>query len=127
MAGLAKHITDSTNGLTYTLHGDYYLPDIGVPSDSRPIGKYGCMRRAYLQEHRPILFNRLLLSGELYAHLADVNEQAIARLETMLPAMAAAEGVTEDLKAHDPLRWVGIMNNLRACAEEIVLSELIYE
>lgn len=127
MAELMKHITDETNGLTYTLHGDYYLPDVEIPKETRPIGKYGAMRLAYLEAHRPGLFTRLLLSGKLDAHLADVNEQANARLESMLPRMAAAEGVNEELKANDPMKWVGLMNNLKACVEESILAELVYE
>ena len=127
MAELMKHITDETNGLTYTLHGDYYLPDLEIPKENRPIGKYGAMRLAFLEAHRPGLFTRLLLSGKLDAHLADVNEQANARLEAMLPKMAAAEGVTEEMKARDPMRWVGLMNNLKACIEESILAELVYE
>lgn len=127
MAELMKHITDETNGLTYTLHGDYYLPDLEIPKENRPIGKYGAMRLAFLEAHRPGLFTRLLLSGKLDAHLADVNEQATARLKAMLPKMAAAEGVNEELKARDPMRWVGLMNNLKACIEESILAELVYE
>lgn len=127
MAELMKHITDETNGLTYTLHGDYYLPDLEIPKENRPIGKYGAMRLAFLEAHRPGLFTRLLLSGKLDAHLADVNEQANARLKAMLPKMAAAEGVNEELKARDPMRWVGLMNNLKACIEESILAELVYE
>lgn len=127
MAELMKHITDETNGLTYTLHGDYYLPDLEIQKENRPIGKYGAMRLAFLEAHRPGLFTRLLLSGKLDAHLADVNEQATARLKAMLPKMAAAEGVNEELKARDPMRWVGLMNNLKACIEESILAELVYE
>ena len=127
MAELMKRIVDERNGLTYTLHGDYYFPDITLPEpETRPIGKYGLMRRDYLEKHRPIIFNQLVLTGKLYSHLADVNEQANARLSDMLPKMAAAEGVNEELKARDPMRWVGLMNNLKVCVEESILAELIY-
>ncbi len=127
MADLMEHITDETNGLTYTLHGDYYFPDISSPQKSKPIGKYGLMRKASLEAHRPGLFNRLLLSGKLYDYLAEVDEQANEQLDQMIPKMALAEGVTEELKATDPIRWVGLMNNLKACAEESILSDLIYD
>lgn len=83
--------------------------------------------KAYLEAHRPGLFNRLLLTGKLYEHLAEVDEQANEQLEQMIPKMALAEGVTEELKARDPIRWVGLMNNLKACAEESILSDLIYD
>lgn len=126
MAELMKHITDESNGLTYTLHGDYYLPELELPNESRPIGKYGMMRKEYLEKHRPGLYARLMLSGKLMSHLADTNEQANKRLASMLARMAAAEGVDEELKARDPMRWVGLMNNLKACAEECILAELVY-
>ena len=127
MADLMKHIIDKTNGLSYTLHGDYYYPDLTVPEEPKPIGKYGLMRKAYLEAHRPGLFNRLLLTGKLYEHLAEVDEQANEQLEQMIPKMALAEGVTEELKARDPIRWVGLMNYLKACAEESILSDLVYD
>ena len=87
----------------------------------------GIPRGLYGEAHRPSLFNRLLLTGKLYEHLAEVDEQANEQLEQMIPKMALAEGVTEELKARDPIRWVGLMNNLKACAEESILSDLVYD
>ncbi len=113
--------------ITYIRYGDYYIPDIRLPEESRPIGKWGRMHRDYIKEHRPIHFNALCLSGELWTYLADLNEQAQTRLELIIKQMAASEGVTEDLKATDPMAWVSAMNNIRNRAEEIVLKELIYE
>ena len=110
----------------YTLVGDYYLPDIALPEETRPIGKWGRMHRDYLKEYHPIRFNQLVLSGKLWTHLADLNEQAQQRMETLIAQMQAAEGITEDLKAADPLGWVQRMNNIHARAEEIVREELIF-
>ena len=124
MNELPLHIHDEKNGLDYTLHGDYYLPDIeGYPGQS--IGKYGRARLRYLQEHRPILYNRLLLSGKLYDDLYRADEEAGRLLDTMLSQMAKEAGVTETLKASDPMKWVGMMNAIKAQVEEIIWNELI--
>ncbi len=112
--------------LNYIRCGDYYIPDIRLSEESRPIGKWGRMYRDYLKKYHPIRFNTLCLSGELWTYLADLNEQAQDCLELIIKQMAASEGVTEDLKADDPMAWVGAMNNIRNRAEEIVLAELIY-
>ena len=96
----------------YIRMGDYYIPDLTLPEEKRPIGKWGRMHRDYLREHNPIQYNCLLLSGELWTYLADLNEQAQDRLERMIDQMKAAEGVTEKLKAADPMAWVGAMNNI---------------
>ncbi len=113
--------------LNYIRCGDYFIPDIRLPEENRPIGRWGWMHRDYLKEHNPIRFNALCLSGELWTYLADLNEQAQNRLELIIKQMAASEGVTEDMKAADQMVWVGAMNNIRNRAEEIVLKELIYE
>ncbi len=113
--------------LNYIRCGDYYIPDIRLPEENRPIGRWGRMHRDYLKEHHPIRFNALCLSGELWMYLADLNEQAQNRLELIIKQMTASEGVTEDMKAVDQMAWVGAMNNIRNCAEEIVLRELVYE
>ena len=127
MTEMKKHIYDESNGLWYELIGDYYIPVLVLPSEEqRPIGKWGRMHREYLREHRPILFNDLILSGQLWTYLADLNEQAQERLECIIAQMTAAEGVTESMKAHDQLKWVQIMNNIRSRAEEIILSEMIF-
>ncbi len=113
--------------LNYIRCGDYYIPDIRLPEENRPIGRWGRMHREYLKEHHHIRFNALCLSGELWTYLADLNEQAQNRLELIIKQMAASEGVTEGLKATDQMAWVGAMNNIRNRAEEIVLRELVYE
>ncbi len=113
--------------ITYIRCGDYYIPDIRLPEESRPIGKWGRLHRDYIKERHPIRFNALCLSGELWTYLADLNEQAQNRLELIIKQMAAFEGVTENLKATDQMAWVGAMNNIRNRAEEIVLKELVYE
>ena len=111
--------------IQYIRVGDYYIPDLTLPEETRPIGKWGRMHREYLKEHKPIQYNCLLLSGKLWTYLADLNEQAQDRLERMIDQMKAAEGISEDLKANDPMAWVGAMNNIRNRAEEIILQELI--
>ncbi len=111
----------------YIRCGDYYIPDIRLPEEHRPIGRWGRMHRDYLKAYHSIRFNALCLSGELWTYLADLNEQAQNRLELIIKQMAASEGVTEDLKATDQMAWVGAMNNIRNRAEEIVLRELVYE
>ena len=91
--------------ITYIKTGDYYIPDWKLPEEPRPIGRWGRMHRDYLKEHRPVVFNQLVLSGKLWSYLADINEQAQQRTETLVSQMQAAEGVTEDLKATNPMAW----------------------
>ena len=91
----------------------------------KPLGKYGRMRKTYLKEHRPILYNQMLLSEKLYPHLLEIDETAQSRLEQMMPQLAKEAGATEDLKASDPMKWVGLMNTCKAQAEEILMAELI--
>ena len=112
--------------MQYIRMGDYFIPDLELPQESRPIGRWGRMRREYLREYKPIQYNCLLLSGKLWTYLADLNEQAQDRLDRIIEQMKTAEGITEDLKANDPMAWVGAMNNIRNRAEEIILQELIY-
>ena len=112
--------------IQYIRVGDYYIPDLELPQETRPIGKWGRMHREYLREYKLIQYNCLLLSGELWTYLADLNQQAQERLPQIIEQMKASEGVTEDLKAADPMAWVGAMNTIRNRAEEIVLRELIY-
>ena len=126
MTEMKKHIYDENNGLWYELIGDYYIPVLTLSSEEqRPIGKWGRMHRDYLKEHRPILFNDLILSGQFWTYLADLNEQAQERLSVIVEQMKEAEGVTEDLKAADQMAWVGAMNSIRNRAEEIILREMI--
>lgn len=114
--------------LTYTKHGDYHLPNLALPKDTkmRSIGIYGQRHRRYLKTHRKAVYTQLLTSGRLHAYLADIDEQARERLDLLVKQMAEKEGVTEQLKAENQMEWVGKMNNIRAYAEEIVLKELIY-
>lgn len=112
--------------MEYTLAGDYFIPNLELPQESRTIGKWGRMHRRYLETHHPIRYNQLVLSGTLWTYLADLNEQAQVRMETLIEQMKTAEGVTESLKAADPMAWVQRMNNIRARAEEIVREEIIY-
>ena len=106
--------------------GDYYIPELKLPEEKRPIGKWGRMHRDYLKEHHPIQFNLLALSGNFHTYLADLNEQAQDRLECIMEQMKTAEGVTEELKAAEPMMWVQRMDNIRNRAEEIILRELVY-
>ena len=114
------------NGLEYTLVEDCSLPNLTLTEEQRPIGKWGRMHRDYLKEHRPILFNDLVLSDRLWTYLADLNEQAQDRLSLIIEQMKASEGVTEELKAADQMAWVGAMRSIRNRAEEIILREMIY-
>ena len=113
--------------LTYGSNGDYLIPDLTLTEQERqPLGKYGRMRKNYLKEHRPVLWNSLLLSEKLYPHLREIDEAANRRLELMMSELMKAAGVTEALKASDPMKWAGLMNELKAQAEEVILNELIY-
>ena len=112
--------------MQYIRVGDYFIPDLELPKESRPIGRWGRMHREYLKEHKPIQYNCLLLSGELWTYLADLNEQAQNRLERMIDQMKTTEGITETLKASDPMAWVQRMNSICNRAEEIILRELIH-
>ena len=112
--------------IQYIRVGDYYIPDLTLPEEPRPMGKWGRMHRDYLREHKPIPYNCLLLSGKLWTYLVDLNEQAQDRLERIVNQMKAAEGIKEALKGSDPMAWVQRMNNIRARAEEFVRKELIF-
>ena len=115
------------NNLTYTQTGDYLVPNLALDgSETQPLGKYGRMRREYLQKERPVLWNSLILTGRLHPHLQEIDETAERRLEDLMPKLAAEAGATEDLKARDPMKWVGLMNNCKAQAEEMILAELVY-
>ena len=127
MTEMKKHIYDESNGLWYELIGDYYIPVLTLSSEEqRPIGKWGRMHRDYLKEQRPILFNDLILSGQLWSYLADLNEQAQKRLSLIVEQMKASEGVSEKLKATDQMAWVAAMSSICNRAEEIILREMIY-
>ena len=124
MNELASRIHDDQNGLDYMRAGDYYIPDIRLILH-KPIGKYGRMRRRYLEQYRPVLYNRLVLSGKLSDELYRVDQAANALLDVLIPQMAKDVGVTEKLKAQDQMRWIGMMNTIKAQAEEIVLQKII--
>lgn len=123
---LPGKIYDANNGLTYALHGDYYLPLIEAPQDGRPIGKYGRMRMKYLKEHHPVLYNQLVFTGKLQEHLIEVNECCIRMKQMLVAETAKKQGLTEKLKARDQLAWVGMMNNIDSSVEEFILSEYVY-
>ena len=112
--------------INYIRSGDYFIPDLKLPEEPRLIGKWGRMHREYLKEHHPIQYTNLVLSCKLWTYLADLNEQAQKRLDRIMQQMKEAEGVTERLKATDPMAWVQKMNNIRNRAEEIIREELIY-
>ena len=115
--------------LTYTKVGDYYIPDLILDEDPGQdvfYGRYGSLRRDYLREHRPMLWAALVNSGKLPDHLKEIERSAEQRMDTILPQMMKAAGVTEELKARDQMAWVGLVNNCRARVDEIILSELVY-
>ena len=115
------------SSLTYRQNGDYQIPNLSLSDRSQqPLGKYGRMRKTYLKEHRPVLWNSMILSETLYPHLREIDQTANSRLEQMMPQLMQAAGVTEELKASDPMKWTGLMNSLKAQAEETILRELIY-
>ena len=127
MIELKKHIYDESNGLWYELVGDYYIPQLTLPTEmQRPIDKWGRMHRDYLKENHPVQYANLILQGDMATYLADLNDQAQHRLEVIIGQMEAAEGITEALKASDQMAWVCAMNSIRSRAEEIILHELIY-
>ena len=114
------------NGMNYVLVGDYYVPDLKLPEEHRPIGHWGRLHQSYLKQFRPMVYSDLLLSGKLHTVLADLNEQATERCSLIIEQMAEAEGVDEALKASDQMLWVQSMNSIRSRAEEIIKAELIY-
>ena len=118
--------TIQEHGIRYQLEGDYYLPVLELPEENRPIGRWGRLHKAYLKNHRTILYQSLLLSGKLYTALTDLDEQAAERCRLIVQQMAQAEGITEELKANNPMRWVQAMNSIRSRAEEIIQAEMIY-
>ena len=113
-------------GGTYRRVGDYYLPNIAVPEEHYDIGTCGRMHHRYLKEHREILYNILVLNGTLFRHLHEIDNAANERMELLIRQMAKRQGVNEALKRRDQMGWVRAMNNIHACAEEIVLAEVVY-
>ena len=121
-----KIIHDDNNGLDYVLVGDYYIPMLVLPEENRPIGYWGMLRKEYLKNYKSGMYSYLLLTGKLDGYLADLNEQAQERYELIEAQMRSTEGVTEKLKARNPMEWVWQCNNIKNRVQEIVLSELIY-
>ena len=123
---MKKQIYDEKNGMSYTLHGDYYLPDLVLREEEPIYGKYGMLRKQFLKEHRSASYQYLLLTGKLTEHLNQIDQEAREQVETLMEQMTEKQGVTEELKAQDQMEWVRLMNNIKASAEEIVLKNMIY-
>ena len=123
---MEKQIYDKNNGLSYTLHGDYYIPDLKLNEEEPTYGKYGVLRKEFLKEYRSAKYQYLLLTGKLPTHLNQVNQEAREQVWMLVEQMAEKQGVTETLKKQDQMKWVGLMNNIRNCAEEIVLETIVY-
>ena len=123
---MKKQIYDEKNGMGYTLHGDYYLPDLVLREEEPTYGKYGMLRKQFLKEHRSARYQYLLLTGKLNEHLNQTDQEAREQVETLMEQMAEKQRVTEELKSQDQMKWARLMNNIKASAEEIVLKNMIY-
>ena len=123
---MEKHIYDEKNGLSYTLHGDYYLPDLALNEEEPIYGKYGMLRKQFLKEHRSAKYQYLLLTGKLTEHLNQIDQEARKQVEILMEQMVKKQGVTEELKAQDQMKWVRLMINIKSSAEETVLKNLVY-
>ena len=123
---MKKKIYDEKNGLSYTLHGDYYLPDLEINEEEPTYGKYGIMRKQFLKEHRSARYQYLVLTGKLTQYLNQVDKEVREKVEKLVEQMAGQWGVTEELKIQDQMEWVRRMNNIKINAEEVVLKENIY-
>ena len=123
---MKKQIYDEKNGLSYTLHGDYYLPDLEINEEEPTYGKYGIMQKQFLKEHRSARYQYLVLTGKLTEHLNQVDKEVREKAEILMEQMAVQWGVTEELKMQDQMEWVRRMNNIKSVAEEMVLRKFIY-
>ena len=123
---MKKQIYDEKNGMSYTLHGDYYLPDLVLREEEPTYGKYGMLRKQFLKEHRSARYQHLLLTGKLNEHLNQIDQEAREQVEMLMKQMAEKKGVTEELKVQDQMKWVGLMNNIKVSAEEIILKNMVY-
>ena len=123
---MKKQIYDEKNGLNYTLHGDYYLPDLEINEEEPTYRKYGIMRKQFLKEHRSARYQYLVLTGKLTEHLNQVDKEVREKVEILMEQMAEQWGVTEELKMQDQMEWVRRMNNIQATAEEIVYKNIIF-
>ena len=123
---MKKQIYDEKNGLSYTLHGDYYLPDLELNEEEPLYGKYGIMRKQFLKEHRSVKYQYLVLTGKLTEYLNQVDKEVREKVEMLVEQMAERWGVTEELKMRDQMEWVRRMNNIKATAEEIAYKNIIF-
>lgn len=124
---MEKHITDEKKGISYTLHGDYYLPNLTLPAEKeKPIGLWGQRHLRYLKEHKRLVYLNLLTSGRLNEYLVSVDEQAEDMFFRLVKEYADRQGVTERLKEENQLEWIGRMGNIRACAREVVEKEIVF-
>ena len=123
---MKKQIYDEKNGMSYTLHGDYYLPDLVLREEEPTYGKYGMLRKQFLKEHRSARYQYMLLTGKLNEHLNQIDQKVREQVETLMEQMTEKQGVTEELKSQDQMERVRLMNNIKASAEEIVLKNMIY-
>ena len=123
---MEKHIYDEKNGLRYTLQGDCYLPDLALNEEEPTYGKYGMLRKQFLKEHRSAKYQYLLLTGKLTEHLNQIDQESREQVEMLMEQMAEKQGVTEELKVQDQMKWVGLMNNIKVSAEEIILKNMVY-
>lgn len=123
---MKKQIYGEKNGLSYTLHGDYYLPDLEINEEEPTYGKYGIMRKQFLKEHRSARYQYLVLTGKLTEQLNQIDKEAREKVEMLMEQMVEQWGVTEELKMHEQMEWVRRKDNIQAIAEEIALKEIIY-
>ena len=123
---MKKQIYDENNGLSYTLHGGYYLPDLEINEEEPIYGKYGIMRKQFLKEHRSARYQYLVLTGKLTEHLNQVDKEVREKIEMLAEQMAEQWGVTEEMKIQDQMEWVRRMNNIQATAEEIAYKNIIF-
>ena len=123
---METHIYDEKNGLSYTLHGDYYLPDLALNEEEPTYRKYGMLRKQFLKEHRSAKYQYLLLTGKLTEHLNQIDQESREQVEMLMEQMAEKQGVTEKLKAQDQMKWVRLMINIKSSVEEIVVKNTIY-
>ena len=123
---MKKQIYDAKNGMSYTLHGDYYLPDLVLNEEEPTYGKYGMLRKQFLKEHRSARYQYMLLTGKLNEHLNLIDQEVRKQVETLMEQMAEKQSVTEELKVQDQMKWVRLMNNIKVSAEEIILKNMVY-
>ena len=123
---MKKQIYDEKNGMSYTLHGDYYLPDLVLREEEPTYGKYGMLRKQFLKEYRSARYQYMLLTGKLNEHLNQIDQEVREQVETLMEQMTEKQGVTEELKVQDQMKWVRLMNNIKVSAEEIILKNTVY-